>query len=107
MTNTIATVTAVLITTWTSTNWTGVVKDGKELGYIQTNRTCAVHVEDKRHEWTLDETPGNVAVWQPVLLVQNLTNIYGSNWTWPTNQWYYNGQLRIGPVTTTNRLIEN
>jgi len=73
-----------------ATNWTGVYNDGRELGYVQTNRSA--HAERMQHldapMFTVELPPvvSNIAVWRtnqpPVATIFVATNLVITNKYW-------------------------
>lgn len=61
MTNLITQVTLAFVLI---TNWTGVVFEKQELGYVATNHTLKVQYEGKAFEFQLKCVPSNKAVWR-------------------------------------------
>jgi len=72
-TNILATLSFILIT-----NWTGVVVDGRELGYVATNHVSKIDWQGKSYEFILKTVPSEIARWKPTVStnwVMYMTNI--------------------------------
>lgn len=73
----------------TITNWTGVLQNGQELGYVATNHVAVVYYQGATNEFTLKTTASETAKWRPSVAIKynagNMTNvIWGQNIT----NWY-------------------
>lgn len=83
MTNTIA---SVLIVSTLVTNWTGVPKDGRELGYLSTNQTALVTFRGKTTGLLVADDVSTVAVWRNHAPEFTVTNyLRGGPWLTITN----------------------
>ena len=75
MTNIVATATILLVT-----NWTGVVSDSKELGYVTTNHQVTVRYQDLTNSFEIKREIGSWAVWRPRQQLYIITNDFRSVW---------------------------
>lgn len=66
-----------------STNWTGIVVEKKELGYITTNTQAIVCFDGLTNRFELKKELGSVALWRDEVKPVDWTKAWGGLWLPP------------------------
>ena len=78
------------------TNWTGVIADGKELGYVATNHVAVLYYQGATNEFKLKTSQSEIAKWR--------TNVL----PWATNWIYWMGMAitnySVYPLNTVTNI---
>ena len=61
----------VHVTLELATNWTGVINQKQELGYVVTNHIANITYQNEVSHFTLKTVASDIAVWRPLVLVTN------------------------------------